>query len=429
MLDALAAMLNLGPAPWWLRFAAGVIAWDAALGAFLIAAAWRAGAPSARCGTMRTPPAVSVLVAARDAEGAILNCLRSVFEQRGVEFEVIVAECGSLDRTAHAVSRAYGLLPDQEDPSVWASPEDLPITLIRVAAAGKGAALNAAMRRARHPVVVTVGASARLEAGALARVAMAFRDPVVEVVAGGLRAGNRTRFNWLVGQQRAEYLRENVWRAGWGAVGLLGEAPAAFSGFRAAAVRHAGGFSEGADVSDHEIVLRLRERALLEGRETRVEAAPEAVAQTAAPQTVLGFARQRRRRLEGLASALWRCRRLMLDGRAGAFGMVRMPLLAVELAGPLAGSVAWAAILATWVGATVETQLAALGLGISKFVWDGIYCVAVMRLSRPRGKRRGHGWATWACGLAEPLVFAWFRNLAALGPPPPRWRPPRPARG
>ncbi|MGH9521525.1 MAG: glycosyltransferase family 2 protein [Terriglobales bacterium] len=45
------------------------------------------------------PPTVSIIVPARNEEACLESCLRSLLAQRGVEFEVIVVDDGSTDRT------------------------------------------------------------------------------------------------------------------------------------------------------------------------------------------------------------------------------------------------------------------------------------------------------------------------------------------
>lgn len=54
-----------------------------------------------------TPPAVSVIVPARNEEACLGDCLRSLQEQSGIDYEIIVVNDNSTDRTGK-IARSYG---------------------------------------------------------------------------------------------------------------------------------------------------------------------------------------------------------------------------------------------------------------------------------------------------------------------------------
>lgn len=86
----------------------------------------------------KVTPMVSVVVSARDAESTIAACLDSIARLRYPNYEVIVVEDGSRDRTAAFAGNAAGVER---------------LRVVRERRAGIGAALNAGVRAARGHLV------------------------------------------------------------------------------------------------------------------------------------------------------------------------------------------------------------------------------------------------------------------------------------
>jgi hypothetical protein len=121
------------------------------------------------------PPAVSVLIPARNEESAIGPALGAVLASRGVEFEVIVLDDHSDDRTAEIVTgyssrdRRVRLIPAPPLPDGWC---------------GKQHACHVLARHAAHPLFVFVDADVRLAPDALARLAAFLRASGVDLASG-----------------------------------------------------------------------------------------------------------------------------------------------------------------------------------------------------------------------------------------------------
>lgn len=112
------------------------------------------------------PPAVSVLIPARDEEDVIGAAVRSVLANRDVELEVVVLDDGSRDATAAIVGEIAAA-----DPRVrLESAPPLPAGWC-----GKQHACAVLAEHARHPVRVFLDADVRLAPDALGRIA-AFLD-------------------------------------------------------------------------------------------------------------------------------------------------------------------------------------------------------------------------------------------------------------
>lgn len=131
------------------------------------------------------PPAVSVLIPARDEERSIAGAVESVLASRGVDLEVVVLDDGSSDRTAEIVrtlarrDRRVRLESGSGLPAGWC---------------GKQHACSVLARRARHEVLVFLDADVRLAPDGLARVLGFLETSGADLVSGFPRQETGT---WL----------------------------------------------------------------------------------------------------------------------------------------------------------------------------------------------------------------------------------------
>jgi Glycosyl transferase family 2 len=129
--------------------------------ALLFRANLRAYAPPPCPPAGQESPPVSVLIPARNEENAIGDAVRAVLQNQGIEFEVVVLDDHSSDRTAAIVEQLVStdervrLLTTPELPAGWC---------------GKQHACWALAREARHPLLLFLDADVRLARDALARM-------------------------------------------------------------------------------------------------------------------------------------------------------------------------------------------------------------------------------------------------------------------
>ena len=134
-------------------------------------------------------PAVSVLVPARDEERSIEAAVASILASRGVEFEVIVMDDCSTDRTTELVAAIAAtdarvrLEHAPALPSGWN---------------GKQHACWSLAHAAKHPVLCFVDADVRLEPEALARMAAFLVRRDAGLVSGFPRQITETWMEWLL---------------------------------------------------------------------------------------------------------------------------------------------------------------------------------------------------------------------------------------
>jgi glycosyltransferase involved in cell wall biosynthesis len=352
-------------------------------------------------GGSRARVAVSVIVAAYDEASCILDTLRSVRAQEGVELDLIVADDGSRDGTAELVERTFGAA----------------VRVLRLPHGGKGAALEAARRIARHPVLVTLDADTTLAPDALARLVAPFADARVEAVAGAVVP--RASSECLVRFQVTEYLKNTLLRRGWSALDALEQVPGAFAAIRASALANAGGFPVDSLTEDYEVAYRLYAAAAREGRRIRVPTVVDARAYTEPPRTLAGLVRQRTRWFAGFLSTLFRFRRLVLRPSAGTFGLVRLPLKLLDAVLPPVGLFSLVVlVMGVLSGEPAITALSAVLLAVRASTDALVHALAIRAHREARHADdpvpAPSTASLWATALLEAWSFAWLKQLAVL---------------
>jgi hypothetical protein len=121
-------------------------------------------------------PALSVLIPARNEEARITPVLQSVLASRGIDFEVVVADDSSTDRTAEIVNRFAA----SDDRLRLVTTPALPAGWM-----GKNHACHFLSTQARHQHAVFLDADVTLEPDALERIASEFaRRPELKLLSG-----------------------------------------------------------------------------------------------------------------------------------------------------------------------------------------------------------------------------------------------------
>jgi cellulose synthase/poly-beta-1,6-N-acetylglucosamine synthase-like glycosyltransferase len=292
---------------------------------------------------------VSILVPAHNEEGSIVASVRSMLGLHHPQFEVVVAQDGSTDRTLEALVEAFSLV---EVPLVYRKAiETKPVRRILRSVrypnlivvdkenGGKSDAVNAALNVARYPLVCAVDADSLLNAEALLRASRAFVEDDRVVAVGGtvrplngavLRGGTvrelRVPKRWLERFQILEYARGFfTGRAAWSKFGALLIISGAFGVFRRDVVLEAGGMWTGTVTEDMEIVVRLHRMSFGKRLPYRVLFTPDPICWTEVPSDLGSLMRQRNRWHRGLWETLWRHRSMVLRPRYGSVGLLGLP--------------------------------------------------------------------------------------------------------
>lgn len=340
-------------------------------------------------------PPVSIIVPAYNEEASIVASVHSLLQLTYGEYEVVVVNDGSRDRTLEVLRAAFGLeqSPEPRPPelrcqpvrSIWRAREYRNLRVVDKENGGKADALNAGINLARYPLVCGVDADSILQRDSLTRVVQPFLDDPRTVAAGGtVRVANgctvRGGFLLEVGLpasplalfQIVEYLRAFLFgRLGWSPMNALLIISGAFGVFRRDVVMEAGGYRADTVGEDMELVVRLHRELRAAGRDYLITFVPDPVCWTEVPEDLATLRNQRIRWHRGLSESLMLNRSLCCARRGGLVGWLAFPFMAVfEWLSPAIELAGYAFMLLAWLGgaisgaALVAFLFVAISLGI-----------------------------------------------------------------
>lgn len=379
-----------------------------------------------------TPP-ISVIMPAYNEEMCIVESVRSVMGLRYPQFEVVVVDDGSSDRTFELLQEEFGLVdvaPDiDEDIPILGAVRSLhvpasgaPLVVLRkVNMRTRADALNAGINAAKYPLVCCMDADSILEHDALLRVAKPFVDDPARVVATGgtIRAINgssvyrgqvsamRQPTSWLARIQILEYLRSFLLgRTGWSKFGILLIISGAFGLYRRDLILDVGGFDPDSLGEDADVLCALHRLQRDRKADYRVVFVPEPACWTEVPDTKEVLARQRTRWSHGLAQVLWKYRRMMLNPRYGRIGMVSLPYYFVfELLGPVIELIGLAAVIAGFYFGVISVEFALL-FALVAFLYGVALTIAALLVEEVAF----HKYSRWR-DLGVSLLASLFENI------------------
>lgn len=340
-------------------------------------------------------PPISLLVPGYNEEATIRTSVRSMLQLQYPDFELVVINDGSSDRTLEVLREEFDLvlhaqptrrtLDHKPIRGVYRSRRYANLRVIDKENGGKADALNAGINAARHSLFCAVDADSILQRDSLLRVVQPFLEDERTVAAGGtvrLANGSEVRggflvraglpANWVARFQIVEYLRAFLLgRLGWSPLNAVLIISGAFGLFNRERVLAVGGYSTRTVGEDMELVVRLhrwhRERRI----PYRIRYLPDPICWTEAPEDLGTLGRQRSRWQRGLAESLTRHAPLALSPRAGAAGLLAWPFMTLfELVGPLIELAGYVVMIGGFAlglispAALVVFLLVAIGMGI-----------------------------------------------------------------
>ncbi len=277
---------------------------------FLSVCAWRhrrgecAAITGGDAGSRHFPP-VSVLLAAYNEERVIASTIEHLL---GADYpsaiEILVVDDGSTDRTAAMVE---GIAAGEPRVRFFTQPNG-----------GKASALNRAFAESRHGTLVMIDADTMVAKDGLRRVVAPLADPAVGAVSGHIRVGN-TR-GWLGRFQDLEYACAfEIDRRAQDFLGCITVAPGALSSFRREALEEAGPLTTDTLAEDTDLTLQLHRLGW------KVVFAPQALADTEAPESVRALLSQRFRWAFGTLQCLWKHGDIVFSSGSGWLGWFALP--------------------------------------------------------------------------------------------------------
>jgi cellulose synthase/poly-beta-1,6-N-acetylglucosamine synthase-like glycosyltransferase len=374
---------------------------------------------------------ISIIVAAHDEEETIVETVRSLMMVNYGEFEVVVINDGSNDRTLQRLIRAFDLtrtdriyqraIPTGEVRGVYASLVHTQLVVLDKEQGGKAEALNVGINLCRYPLFCSIDANSVIEDDALLRVIKPFMEyPEETIAAGGIvrivngcevRDGRVVRVElsdqYLPILQVLEYLRAFLsGRVGWSVLQSMLIISGAFGVYKKQAVIEIGGYSSDTDTEDLDLVVRLHRHMRRKGKKYRVVFVPDPVCWTEVPHRLDDLRRQRSRWHRGLIQTLWANRGVMFNPRYGTLGVLAFPhAFLFEMLGPFVETLGYLAVMLSFALGILDLEFFLLFLAVA--ILYGILLSISAVLLEELSLRRYPGWVD----LSKLLVFSVVENF------------------
>jgi cellulose synthase/poly-beta-1,6-N-acetylglucosamine synthase-like glycosyltransferase len=250
------------------------------------------------------PASLAVIVPAYNEEKVVCGSVAALLASTVTDFEVVVVDDGSSDRTVAVVCEAFAHEPR--------------VRVYTKANGGKASALNFGLLQTRAEIVIALDADTVFEPDAIERLVRHFGDVNVGAVAGAAVVGNR--INLLTRMQALEYITsQNLDRRALEMVNGITVVPGAIWAWRRAALIEAGGFPVNTLAEDADATIAV-ERA-----GWKVLNENSAVARTEAPETLAAFLKQRFRWMFGTLQVAYKHKGTMLRGEAHGVAYFALP--------------------------------------------------------------------------------------------------------
>ena len=249
-------------------------------------------------------PFVSVIVPAYNEELVIANTIKSLLASAYKNYEIIVVDDGSQDRTSKVVAEQFG--------------DEARVRLLTIDNAGKADALNTGLRYANGEIIIALDADTLFAPETIGALAHRFYDPEMGAIAGNAKVGNRV--NIVTRWQALEYITsQNMDRRAFASLNCITVVPGAVGAWRKDVLEKAGGFPSDTLAEDQDLTLNIRRLGFKIGYEET------AVAWTEAPDRLRTLARQRFRWAYGTLQCMWKHLDALFRPRYGTLGFIAMP--------------------------------------------------------------------------------------------------------
>lgn len=248
-------------------------------------------------------PKVTVLIPAYNEEKTIGKTISSILKSNYPDFEVIVIENGSRDRT-YEIAKKF-------------ETKDGKVRVFHNEQSGKGRALNFGLRRAKGKIVFSMDADTTVDTESMQRMVRFFKDPNIMSVSPAMVVVKPRGLLQRV--QYIEYLLGIFLRKAFASLRSIFITPGAFSAYRKSFFDKYGGYDENNITEDLELALRIQYKGFY------TENCPEAPAYTIPPNTFKGVLFQRRRWYFGLLTNLWAYRKIF-GRKYGDLGSFVIPI-------------------------------------------------------------------------------------------------------
>ncbi len=360
-------------------------------------------------------PPITLISPAFNEEATLVAAVRSLLSLNYPDFEVLVSNDGSTDRTLEVLQDAFNLEPVDRVPmgdiptapvrGTYRSRRYPNLWVVDKENGGKADALNAGINYCRSALFCAMDADTILERDSLLRIARPFLEDSATVAAGGIiRIANGCRIEkgqvkevglprkLLARFQVMEYLRAFLAvRMGWDALDSTLIISGAFGIFDRSLVVAVGGYSTDTVGEDMELIVRLHRHCRERKTPYKIGFVPDPVAWTECPENLAVLGRQRDRWQRGLLESLFRHRKMLFNPRYGRLGLVAYPyFFFLEMIGPVVETLGYGVFAFTLLAgrASIAYVLAFLAVAFAFGMVLSISAVALEEVTFRRYPRR-----------------------------------------
>lgn len=302
-----------------------------------------------------TPP-ISLLVPAYNEELTIIKNIKAFLSEFDYpEYEVIVINDGSKDRTLKVVLEEFQcflydypvrkVIDTKEIVNIYRSSIDKRLIVVDKKNGGKADALNTGINVSRYPYFGSIDADTILEPSSYLKVMIPVVNDSGNVIATGGIVGvingcnvSENKIisvnypqNILAKFQVVEYLRAFLFgRYAWTVINALPIISGAFGLFKKEAVAKVGGYSssktgKGTVGEDMDLIIRLHKYYLENKLEYKIVFVPDPLSWTQVPEDLVTLKNQRSRWHRGLMETLYENRKVLFNKKYGKIGLLSLP--------------------------------------------------------------------------------------------------------
>lgn len=303
---------------------------------------------------------ISIIVPAFNEEDTIIESVHSLLALEYPNFEVVVVNDGSTDKTLELLitnfklkktSRVIRKIIDTAPiKGVYISQSYPKLVVVDKVNGQKADALNAGLNVAQYPLFCAIDSDSLLDKFALLKIVQPFlEEPFKMVAAGGIiRLSNGCQIkygqvkkvgfprNLLAQFQTIEYLRAFLGgRTGLSMLKSLLIISGAFGLFRKKEVMEIQGYRRDTVGEDMDLVVRLQKYLREKRISYLIRFVPDPICWTEAPEKLKFLSRQRNRWHRGLMESLHFNRKMLFNPKYGHIGLFAMPYYIIfEMLGP-----------------------------------------------------------------------------------------------
>ncbi|MCB1214240.1 MAG: glycosyltransferase family 2 protein [Deltaproteobacteria bacterium] len=294
---------------------------------------------------------ISIIAPAYNEEKNIVASIYSLLQLDYPQYEIIVVNDGSKDKTLEVLIKEFSLIPFAEASqehcktekikSVYRSQNYPNLRIIDKENGGKADALNAGINSSRYPLFCSIDSDSILQRNSLRKVVQPFLEDPNTIASGGtVRVANgcliekgfmmevKLPKKFLPLVQIVEYLRAFLFgRMGWAGLNGVLIISGAFGLFHKQSVIDAGCYKKHTIGEDMELVVRLHRMKRLQQKPYRIAFVPDPICWTEAPEDLKTLKQQRVRWQRGLCESLWSNRKLLFNPKGGVVSWMSFPFM------------------------------------------------------------------------------------------------------